>query len=227
MKKILYLITIFAVSFVMIGSVLANPKISGLQEAVAEEIDYFGNAENFTSNGVLNESAFNAYQEYVNKLKSADLSNYNLSDDKVNVYMFRGRTCWHCLDEITFFATKVAEYGKYFNFITYEVWENSDNSKLMNTVAKFLGENSDGVPYTIIGKKTYSGFSEATGEQMLNEIQNLYNQSDRYDIKNDINLETGAVINNKDNSKTIITMIVLAVVLIGGIIVIYFVSKSK
>ena len=216
MKKILYLITIFVCSFLMISNVLANTNVTGLNEAVKEEIDYFDGIE--------------GYEDYIAKLKSADLSNYSESDEKVNVYIFRGKSCWHCLDEITFFATKAAKYGKYFNLKTYEVWGNKENNKLMSTVAKFLGENADGVPYTIIGKKTYSGFSETTGEQMLTEIQNLYNQNDRYDIKNDINLETGAIINSNDDNKnfnTVITIVVLAIVLIGGIVIIYFTSKSK
>ena len=223
MKKILYVLTLLIGLFVLMGSVNAQVVETGLKEAVDEEINYFGNSANFED-----EQTFDAYQVYVNKMKSADFSNYTTSDDKVNVYIFRGKTCWHCLDEISWFSTKVKDYGKYFNVRTYEVWGNKDNSKLMNSVAKFLGETASGVPFTIIGKKTYSGFSETTGENMLKEIQSQYTNKDRYDIKNDIELSDGSTKTNDNNKSTSTVMIILiGIVVVAGIAVVIYIGKSK
>lgn len=222
MKKILYVISLFVGAFFLTTGVSAQIVQTDIKAAVEEEIAYFGNADNFD-----NEQTFNAYQQYVNKMKNADLSNYSESDDKVNVYIFRGKSCWHCLDEISWLATQVKEYGKYFNIRTFEVWGNKDNNKLMTTVAKQLGETVSGVPYTIIGKQTYSGFSEATGQNMLNEIKSQFENKDRYDIKNDINLEDGTLKNDSKKSSSTVMIVLICIVVVAGIAVVIYISKSK
>jgi len=224
MKKVLYALTLLIGIFVSVSAVNAQIVESGLKEAVTEEIEYFGNKDNFDD-----EQTFDAYQVYVNKMKSADLSNYTESDDKVNVYIFRGKTCWHCLDEISWLSSQVKEYGKYFNIRTFEVWGNKDNSKLMTTVAKHLGETASGVPYTIIGKKTYSGFSATTGSEMLKEIKSQYETKDRYDIKNEINLSDGSIISNGDEKKStsVVMIILISIVIVAGVAVVIYISKSK
>ena len=216
MKKVLYVIALLVASFAVVESVSAKTTITGLKETVIEEIENFDGKE--------------GYEEYVAKLKNADLSNYSESENKVNIYIFRGNTCWHCLDEISWLASKTAEYGKYFNIITYEVWADSNNSKLMSLVAKQLGETAGGVPFTVIGKKAWSGFSESMGDEMLKEVMNIYNTGNvtANDIKNEINLEDGIVIGKaKSESNNAIIIVLLGVILIGGIVAIYFISKSK
>lgn len=223
MKKIFYVLALLIGGLFFTNSVNAQIVESGIKEAVEEEIAYFGNSANFE-----NEQTFNAYQEYVNKMKGADLSNYSESDEKVNIYIFRGKSCWHCLDEISWLSTQVKEYGKYFNIRTYEVWGNKDNNKLMSTVAKSLGETASGVPFTVIGKKTYSGFSEATGTTMINEVKEQFENSDRYDIKNDINLTDGTLKNSEEKKSSSTVMIVLvSIIVIAGIALIVYISKSK
>lgn len=222
MKKILYIITVLFCGLFLVGKVNAQIEVTGLKEAVEEEINYFGNKSNFD-----NEQTFEAYQEYVNKMKNADLSNYSEDDNKVNVYIFRGYSCWHCLDEVSWLSTQVKDYGKYFNVRSYEVWKNKDNNKLMNTVSKYLGQNASGVPFTVIGDKSYSGFSEATGNEMLKVIQEEFEKKDRYDIKNEINLEDGTVKNANKKSSNSVLIVLISLVLICGIAFIVYLSKSK
>ena len=223
MKKILGLIALFVGVFFLCGGVNAKIQETSIKEAVEEEINYFGDKEN-----IEDEHTFDAYQVYVSKMKNADLSDYSESDDKVNVYIFRGKSCWHCLDEISWLATQVKEYGKYFNIHTYEVWGNKDNNKLMSTVAKTLGETASGVPFTVIGKATYSGFSEKTGEEMLKQIKTQYESKDRYDIKNDINLEDGTVTKADDKKSSSAVMIILiGIVVVAGIAIVIYIGKSK
>ena len=96
----------------------------------------------------------------------------------------------------------------------------------MNKVAKKLNTNVGGVPFTVIGNKFYSGFSEEIGKQMLEQVKSLFEDQNRYDIKNDIDLTTGKAIGeNKGNGAA--TFLLLAVILVGGIVLIYIVGKSK
>ena len=121
-----------------------------------------------------------AYKDKINTLKKADLSNYVDDDKKINVYLFRGNTCPHCLDAIVFFAENVKDYGQYFNLVSYEVWNDETNNKIMNDVAKRkFNENISGVPYIIVGDKTYSGFNEDMGKEILDKIVSLYNEKNK------------------------------------------------
>ena len=213
------LVLVIASLFVFTTGVSAKSAVTNLVEAVEEEIGYFGDKQNFED-----ETTFLAYQEFVDKLKAADLSNYSESDDKVNVYIFRGKTCWHCLDEITWLASNYAEFKDLINVHTYEVWNNRENNKLMNLVAKELGKKASGVPFTVVGNETFSGFSEEVGSAIIEAAKQQKNSEDRYDIKNVINLDEVSAGEKKSN----VTMIILIlVVLAGGIIFIYFISKSK
>ncbi len=214
------LVLVIASLFVFTTSVNAKSAVTNLVEAVEEEIGYFGNRANFEE-----ESSYLAYQEFVDKLKAADLSNYSESDDKVNVYIFRGKTCWHCLDEITWLASNYADFKDVINVHTYEVWNNKGNEKLMNLVAKELGKKASGVPFTVVGKETFSGFSEEVGTSIIEAAKKLQTSEEKYDIKDVINLEE---VSSTGNKKSDITMIILIlVVLAGGIVFIYFISKSK
>ncbi len=215
------LVLVIAALFVFTTGVSAKSSVTNLVEAVEEEIGYFGNRANFEE-----ESSYLAYQEFVDKLKAADLSNYSESDDKVNVYIFRGKTCWHCLDEITWLASNYADFKDVINVRTYEVWNNKENNKLMNLVAKELGTKAGGVPLTVVGKETFSGFSEEMGTSIIEAAKKLKNSEEKYDIKNVINLEEVSA--GEKNKKNDVTMIILIlVVLAGGIVFIYFISKSK
>lgn len=101
--------------------------------------------------------------------------------NKVNIYLFWGSTCPHCKEEFAFFDEIKEEYGNYYNLYTYEVWENPDNAEIMNRFANALGEEAKGVPYTIIGDKSFTGFGEETKEKFINAIKNKHqNSSDVY-----------------------------------------------
>ena len=91
-----------------------------IQETVPEEISTF--------NGQA------GYEQYLTLLNNADFSNYTNSDDKVNIYIFRGDTCWHCLDEISYLTSKIDEIGEYANIYTYEVYKNTLSLTLLRSV---------------------------------------------------------------------------------------------
>lgn len=110
-----------------------------------------------------------------------NLNNVTYNENKVNIYFFWGSTCPHCKEEFAFFDEIKETYGKYYNLYTYEVWENSNNAEIMNKFAEALGEEVTGVPYTIIGDKSFKGFGESSKEEIMNAIKNNHqNSSDVY-----------------------------------------------
>lgn len=94
------------------------------------------------------------------------------SKDKLNIYIFWGDGCPHCKHLAEFLGEKQSEIGDRILLYTFEVWKDKNNLSFLKSFGKFLGENPKGVPYIIIGNKTYSGFSE-TDEETKQEIINL------------------------------------------------------
>lgn len=94
------------------------------------------------------------------------------SNDKLNIYIFWGDGCPHCKHLAEFLGEKQSEIGDKISLYTFEVWKDKNNLAFLKSFGKFLGENPKGVPYIIIGNKTYSGFSE-TDEETKQEIIDL------------------------------------------------------
>ena len=65
------------------------------------------------------------------------LDNVNASS-KVTVYLFRGSTCEHCENALEYMDKHRDEIPKDVEIVTYEVWENKNNSKLQDAVADKL-----------------------------------------------------------------------------------------
>lgn|SRR5574344_1484558 len=212
MKKYYLILVALIVGFVVMPNyVLADGvTVTNFKETIDEEISNFGSSS--------------TYADGVATLKSVDLSNYTESNDKINVYLFRGNTCSHCFDAVVYFASIVKDYGKYFNFYTYEVWSNNANSNLMANVAKVMGDDASGVPYIIIGDKSFIGFQDSMATEITNQIVNTYNATDRYDIMEHIDDVTTST--KTSNSKTV-AIVMMTIVIIGGIVLIYYISKSK
>ncbi len=136
---------------------------------------------------------------------------------KVNVYMFRGEGCGFCAKALAWFEEIEPTESQYYNLVTYEVWNDETNQKLMNRVASYMGDDVSGVPYIIIGKKTYQGFDDKYKEEMLDKIHEEYNKNaeDRFDVMKDIE-------NDKDKDKgNITTYIICGVVLLLIVFVIF------
>ena len=115
------------------------------------------------------------------KMTESDIKN---SEDKVNIYIFWGDGCPHCKHLAEFFNQHSSEVEKMANLYTLEVWKNSDNLTLMKNFGKFLGETPKGVPYFIIGNKTFSGYSESdtkTQKQILETIKTESQKSTKTD----------------------------------------------
>ena len=55
----------------------------------------------------------------------------NETSKKVNVYFFRGDGCPHCAEAEEWFESINEELGDKYELKDYEVWNNQDNSELM------------------------------------------------------------------------------------------------
>ena len=154
-------------------------------------------------------------------------SNDNSDSKKVNVYFFRGEGCSHCAEAEEWFDSIKEEYSEYYNLIDYEVWYNTDNSDLMQKVADARGEEAEGVPYIIIGDKSWNGFDSSYEEDMINQIKSVYAQDvkDRYDI---MTLLTDSKTSKKDSNASDILVLLAIIIVAGGIgFVIYKARKAN
>ncbi len=183
--------------FILPNNVQAEVEVTNLKEAVDEEVTTFGQEA--------------SYKEAVEKLESYDLSNYKDDNKKVNVYIFRGSTCSHCFEAIDHFASIYKDEGKYFNVKTYEVWANEDNNELMEEVAKKLGDEVSGVPYIVVGKKSWSGYAASYDEEIMSTIKSEYNKDKKNDVVKSLTNES----NNSSIAGDIIAVIIIVLVVIG------------
>lgn len=183
--------------FILPNKVYAEVEVTNLKEAVDEEVTTFGQEA--------------SYKEAVEKLESYDLSNYKDDNKKVNVYIFRGSTCSHCFEAIDHFASIYKDEGKYFNVKTYEVWANEDNNELMEEVAKKLGDEVSGVPYIVVGKKSWSGYAASYDEEIMSTIKSEYNKDKKNDVVKSLTNES----NNSSIAGDIIAVIIIVLVVIG------------
>ncbi len=147
-----------------------------------------------------------------------NLDGYEETDDKATIYLFRGKGCSHCYEFLEYVSSSlVKEYGDYFKLESYEVWQNTDNAKLMQEVSDYLNDNASGVPYIIIGDKTFNGYAESMNEQIETAIMNLYNSEERYDVLEQMKENPKAKL-KKDNKFTIVITIAAAIAIIALVV---------
>ena len=163
MKKFLWLfVSILTLGLTSPNQVNAEVVVENFKETVEDEIKTMEALEKQYPD----EYKKAGYGEYVDVLKKADFSNYQESDEKINVYVFRGSTCGYCLKALAYFTSILPEYGQYFNLKTYEVWANSDNSELLENVAATLGDKVQGVPYIVIGNTAFPGYADTYNSEI-------------------------------------------------------------
>lgn len=141
------------------------------------------------------------------------------TNEEVTLYFFRGEGCSHCAEFESWLEEIEPEYGSLFEVKDYETWYNEENAELMNKVAETRGEEVEGVPYIIIGNKSWKGFAEDYKGEILNEIQSLYNteKSERYDVMKyvDSDAKEADKITASDVIVTIVIVLVAALIVFG------------
>lgn len=171
---------------------------------------------------------FGVFAEDENNTTSESEATESNDDKKVNLYLFRGEGCPHCAEAEEWFDSIKGKYGDYFKVVDYEVWSDEDNAKLMKKVAKLRNEDVSGVPYIIIGDKSWNGFDESYEDEMIDQIKSVYSQdvSKRYDIMNYVNDSSSNSKTKKSSSSDVLALIIILIVVGGAGYGIYYARKS-
>lgn len=173
---------------------------------------------------------FGVFAEDENNTTNESETTASNDDKKVNLYLFRGEGCPHCAEAEEWFDSIKGEYGDYFKVVDYEVWNDEDNAKLMEKVAKLRKEDVSGVPYIIIGDKSWNGFDESYEDEMIDQIKSVYSQdvSKRYDIMNYVNdsSSNSKTSKKKSSSSDVLALIIILIVVGGAGYGIYYARKS-
>ena len=137
---------------------------------------------------------------------------------EVNIYFFRGQGCSHCAEAEEWFKSIEEELGDRFEIVDYETWYNEDNAELMKKVAEARGEaeQATGVPYIIVGDKSWIGFADDYKEEIKDQINSEYgkNINDRYDVMELMN-DIGS--NKKKDSGSDVASLIIILLVVGGI----------
>ena len=144
-------------------------------------------------------------EDYQNKM--AYITNTEIEDGKVNFYLFKGEGCPHCADEEKWLQDIKKEYNDYVNFYEFEVWYDENNSKMMEKAKEIFDFSGPGVPFTVIGDKYYSGFSDSIGTMMENTINDYLNTEINDDFNKKIDIPILGKVNIKNSSLGIIAIV--------------------
>ena len=110
--------------------------------------------------------------------------------NQVTIYLFHGDGCPHCAAEIEFLKELKAEYKDKINIVKYEVWKNDKNEALYEKVKEKLNTYPRGVPFTVVGEKFISGYSELSTNAIIKQMVDDY-----------LNDETNQNVNQENNEE--------------------------
>ena len=141
---------------------------------------------------------------------------------EVPLYFFRGEGCPHCAEFEAWLQEIEGEYGEFYEVKDYETWYNQDNAQLMTKVATLRQEEdtATGVPYIIIGNKSWIGFAADYKDEIIEKIKNVYAQdpAERYDIMKYV--ETGTIPEEKKEEKSVggdVLITIVLILVVGGV----------
>ena len=130
-----------------------------------------------------------------------------IEEGKVNIYFFHRTSCPHCKKENKFLDEIEAKY-KNINIYRYEVSSSSENSKYLKEVKTLFKEKSNGVPYTVIGDKTFLGYNEYVGDKIEKTIQDYLEISKKTEKeKSTFDLPVVGEVNAKEASIPLIAIV--------------------
>lgn len=125
--------------------------------------------------------------------------------NKVTVYIFRGNTCGHCEEAITYLNEHKHDINEDIEIVTYEVFDNENNYKLQKAVSEKLElteKQMGSVPLIVIGDEYILGFGSTTYNQIMRTAES-YIEDEEYE---DIVEEKAKELNLKFDSKTLVEL---------------------
>lgn len=124
------------------------------------------------------------------------------ADEKViNIHLFYGNGCPHCAAEEEFLSDYLKDRTDV-KLYKYEIWYNSHNQELLSKVQKEMGTtNKNGVPFTVIGKKTIVGYADGVTDEQIKDAINYYLNNDYRDYAGEITGKVKKVEVKEDTTK--------------------------
>ena len=132
-------------------------------------------------------------KDYVDKVH--EYTKTKVEEDVINIYFFRGEGCPHCAAEEKFFETELKKKYDNVKIYDYEVWNNKENSEILKKVKSSFRVRNNNVPFTVIGTKYFTGYSDLTKDK-------IYKVIDKYQDKKSNNNIYKLPIVGKVNVKT-------------------------
>ena len=113
-------------------------------------------------------------------------SNYNIKEDKnkVVVYLFYGDGCKTCDELLKGLDSLDKKLKRKFVVKMYETWYNPNNESYLQKITDYRNEQIEGLPYIIIGKKSWNNYNKEYLQEFIDEI----NSGTTYDIGKKIKL---------------------------------------
>lgn len=152
---------------------------------------------------------------------------------EVKVYFFHGDGCPRCAEAKEFFDSIEEEYGDLFELVSYETWKNDDNAEGLQKIGEIREENIEGVPYILIGNKSWPGYIEDFNDDIIEAIKEEYEVEvdERYDIMELIDYDfvkdgDSHQVEDKDYSNDVITLILILIVGAGIVSGVAFARKK-
>ena len=139
--------------------------------------------------------------EYEDKIH--DVVDVEVEKNKINLYIFRGEGCPHCKAEMQWLESIKDQY-KELNIYDFEVWYNEENIDKYIKVAEKLKVNTNSIPFTIIGEKTFIGYSDTIKDNIEKAIKHYIGNDVE---KNHMKLPLLGNINVKEASIPIIAIV--------------------
>lgn len=124
------------------------------------------------------------------------------ADEKViNIHLFYGNGCPHCAAEEEFLSDYLKDRPDV-KLYKYEIWYDSHNQGLLSKVQKEMGTtNKNGVPFTVIGKKTIVGYADGVTDEQIKDAINYYLNNDYRDYAGEITGKVKKVEVKEDTTK--------------------------
>lgn len=140
---------------------------------------------------------------------------------KINIYLFWRDGCPYCEAAKTYFSSIEKSYGECFELKKYNIYESNENANLMEKVGAYFGDDVSGVPYIVIGEKTFSGYASRLNEEIESAIVKYANEEEIFDVMKVLGTKKG-----KKNNDTFVTIMIILVA-VGGMVSLVRTSRSN
>ena len=144
-------------------------------------------------------------KDYEDKISS--IVDKKVEKDKINFYLFRGEGCPHCREEEKWIKSIKSKYKDKVNFYDFEVWYNEENQEKLKQVGEVFDLEIKGVPFTVIGNKHYSGFSDTIASSMEDDIESYLKTSSTKKKDKKVNIPLLGKVSMKNSSLGLIAIV--------------------